>query len=110
MWEAEHLGLWAEQHFLFLRAEHISGTANVQADWLSRAIVDHSEWHLYPDLFKKLSERFGSPILELFTTPSNSQLPRFYTRFATPGAEGVNALRGPGGYYMPFLRFPSSQG
>lgn len=42
MKEAKQLGLWMERH-LSLRAEHISGVSNVQADWLGRAKVDQSE-------------------------------------------------------------------
>lgn len=35
MQEAEQLGLWVERHRPSLRAEHISGVKNVQADWLT---------------------------------------------------------------------------
>lgn len=37
MHEAVDLSLWAEKHLLFLQAEHISRTSNIQTDWLSRA-------------------------------------------------------------------------
>lgn len=51
MEEAKHLGLWAEAHLLSIRAVHILGVGNIQADWLSRASVNHTEWHLHPSLF-----------------------------------------------------------
>lgn len=66
MQEAERLCLWAETHILSIRAEHILGVENVQADWLSRAPIDHSEWHLHPSLFREMTEWFrpsrGRPI------------------------------------------------
>lgn len=95
---ADQLGLWAEKHLLSIRAEHISGTMNVQADWLSRTTIDHMEWYLHPDLFREITERFRTLVLDLFTMPSNSQLPRFYSRFTTTGVEGANAL------HIPWLK------
>lgn len=44
MLEASVLGTWAESNLLSIVAEHISGEANVRADWLSRAKVDQAEW------------------------------------------------------------------
>ncbi|XP_026528129.1 uncharacterized protein LOC113415103 [Notechis scutatus] len=40
-----------------------------------------------------MTERFGRPILDLFASPENTQLPRFFAQFPARGAEGVNALR-----------------
>lgn len=62
-------------------AEHILGLANDQADWLSRATVDHGEWQLHPDLFCHFCQRFGMPVVELFATLVNPQLPQFFSIF-----------------------------
>lgn len=40
--EAKRVGFWAEHHLCSFKAEHISGVANVQADWLSRQEIDHA--------------------------------------------------------------------
>lgn len=39
--------------------------------------------------------RFGTPSVDLFASGDNHQLPRFFIRFPTPGAEAVDALRSP---------------
>lgn len=92
MQEAEQLCLWAERFHVTLKAKHIAGAANVQADWLSRTTIDHAEWRLHLDLSLELLERFGRPAVDLFATPDNAQLLRYYTRFAVPGMEGVDTL------------------
>lgn len=93
MLEAETLCHWAESHLLSLTADHIAGTDNVQADWLSRATVDPSEWRLHPSLFAEIVDRLGRPVMDLFASPLNTHLPRFLSRFPAQGAEGVDALR-----------------
>ncbi|KAK9399508.1 hypothetical protein NXF25_012527 [Crotalus adamanteus] len=93
MQEALALGLWAESHLKSIRAEHISGEENRQADSLSRETIDHSEWRLEPNLFREISERFGQPQVALFASPANAQLPRYFTRFPSRGAEGTDTLR-----------------
>lgn len=61
----------------------------------SRATVDHSEWHLDPNLFQELMDRFGLPAMDIFASQDNTQLPRFFTRFAILEAEGINVLHSP---------------
>lgn len=92
MSEAAQLGLWVERHLLSLQAEHIVGTSNLRADWLSRSAIDPAEWQLYPALFHQIVSRFGQPQLDLFASLSNAQLPCFFSRYWTLGDEGTNAL------------------
>lgn len=110
--EASILGLRAERHLRFLTVEHISGVSNMQVDWLSWTVINHAEWHLHPSLFWELPDRFGFPEADMFATPDNSQLLRFYTRFPALRAEGIDALHSlwPPVYCMPFLLFPLFQG
>ncbi|XP_058020134.1 uncharacterized protein LOC131188700 isoform X1 [Ahaetulla prasina] len=95
MAEADRLCRWAERNVISIRAEHIAGIDNVRADWLSRAPLDPAEWRLDPELFKEIVRRFGQPVIDLFASPANHQLPRYFSRSPAPGAEGVNALRLP---------------
>ncbi|XP_070805019.1 uncharacterized protein [Pituophis catenifer annectens] len=108
MEESFRLGKWAEQHLLSIRADHIAGSENTQADFLSRTEVDNSEWQIHPDIFHQICNRFGIPAIDLFATHLNNQLPRFFSRFPTPGAEGVNALRltWPPGLHYAFPPLP----
>lgn len=95
MQEALHIGRWAEAHLSSLHADHITGKENLQADFLSRTMVKPSEWQLHPDLFQDICHRFGQPQVDLFASPANAQLPRFFTRYPSPGAENMDALRCP---------------
>lgn len=91
--EAERLGLWSERHLRSVRAIHVSGSANVRADHLSRSTVDHGEWHLLSSIFQEITLQFGTPVIDLFASSSNKEMSRFFSLFASPGAEGVDALR-----------------
>uniref|UniRef100_A0A2D4J0A8 ribonuclease H n=1 Tax=Micrurus lemniscatus lemniscatus TaxID=129467 RepID=A0A2D4J0A8_MICLE len=93
MQEAHRLCQWSEKNLASIRAEHISGVDNVQADWLSRTTVDQGEWKLHPQVFRELSQKFDTPRIDMFASHLNTQLPRFVSRFPAPGAENVNALR-----------------
>lgn len=92
MQEAAAIGLWMERHLSSLRAENISGSSHIQADWLSRKSINQAEWKLHPDVICQLSTRFGPSQVDLFASPENAQLPWFYTKFQSPGAEGTDAL------------------
>lgn len=93
MEEAELLGLWTEKHLRSIRACHISGAANSQVDLLSRTTIDQGEWQLNPAIFNEITLRFGIPAVDLFVSNTNAQTSRFFSRFPTPGAEGVDALQ-----------------
>lgn len=83
---------WAERHIISVKAEHISGSSHLQADWLSQTHLDPSEWQLHPQLFLELSLMFSKPVLDLFIRPKNAQLLRFFLRFHALRAESCNAL------------------
>lgn len=93
MGEAERLGLWSERHLRSIRATHVSSSANVQADLLSRTTVDQGKWHLLPSIFREIIIWYGTPAVNLFASSVNNQASRFFSRFPSPGAEGVDALR-----------------
>ncbi|XP_060547645.1 uncharacterized protein LOC117658602 [Pantherophis guttatus] len=93
MAETDLLMSWAKQHLHSIKAEHISGKSNLQADYLSRDRLDPLEWRLSPQLFQEIANRFGMPVVDLFATSQNTHLPRYFTRFPSPGAEGHDALR-----------------
>lgn len=93
MEEACLLGLWAETHLSSIRADHISGSANVQADSLSRRLVDQGEWSISPSLFQEIIARFRKPVLDLFASWTNHRLPCYFSRFLDLQAEAMDALR-----------------
>ncbi|XP_039195028.1 uncharacterized protein LOC120306250 [Crotalus tigris] len=107
MTEARLLCSWADTNLSSIKAAHILGETNRQADALNRATIDHSEWRLLPALFAEIAERFGRPALDLFASPENSQLLRS-SHFPSPGVEGVDPLSSPwpGGLLHAFPPLP----
>nr|XP_056713104.1 RNA-binding protein 33 [Euleptes europaea] len=93
--EAVKLFRWAQFKVLSIRAEHIKGALNVEADWLSRQQVNEGEWSLDQDSFRLITQKFGLPEVDLFTSSDNSKLPRFFSRFFHPDAERIDALLSP---------------
>lgn len=105
MQEASSLFLGVEQCLLSFRAEHLEGVKNVAADWLRCQHVSETEWHVHPRVTRR---RLGMPLVDLFTSQANAQLPRFFSQILSPGAEGTDALQSP---WPPGLlyAFPSLQ-
>lgn len=105
MQESLQLGVWAEAHLSSLKVDYIAGKANVTADRLSCTQVDHTEWNISPFLFRKLISCFGRPQVDLFSV-DNHQLPRYFTRYPSPGAEAVDALCSPWPRGLLLYAFP----
>ena len=74
-----------------LQIRHISGTNNVDADHLSR-LQDKYNWMLHPKLFHLIDTLYGPHTIDRFVSATNSQLPRFNSRYHEAHAEGVDAL------------------
>lgn len=81
MKEAFRLGLWAEMHLNSLRVDHISEAIHSQVDALSCHQIDLSEWSLTAPLFHEVASQFGLPLIDLFASKSNHQVPRNFFRF-----------------------------
>jgi hypothetical protein len=70
---------------------HLPGMDNLTADGLSR-LNPLTEWKLDPRTFSRLNKRWGPHHVDRFSTTSNSQLPRFNSRYPEPTSEAVDAL------------------
>ncbi|XP_067650901.1 uncharacterized protein [Haliotis asinina] len=78
---------------LSIRAVHIPGAKNVLADVLSRPDAPPStEWQLNPRTFQSLCLQFGRPMLDLFATRLNCQLPIYVSPVPDPAAWAIDAL------------------
>lgn len=95
MSETELLFKWSQTNLLSIRSEHINESLNTRADWLSRQDIDQSEWQLHPQVFHMVTHKLRTPLVDLFASPINNQLPRFFSRFLTQGAEQMDALHAP---------------
>ena len=83
---------WALVRNVELSAAYLPGVENVKADGLSRDATFGHEWKVLPDIFARLCVRFGSPVLDLFATRINSQLPSYVSWFPDPYAVKINAF------------------
>ena len=67
---------------------------NERADLLSRAVFyDHSDYHISSRILDQLSKYWNIEFhLDVFASVHSSRLPRFYSKFYHPAAEGVDAF------------------
>jgi hypothetical protein len=65
--------------------------SNVRADYLSKC-SDNDDWSMQPCIYSWLEGMWGPFSVDRFATPYNSQCQMFYSRYWTPGCEGVDAF------------------
>ncbi len=89
-WE---ITLWCLNRSIAIRAVHLSGADNVEADILSRrpssrqGKLDSSvEWSLDQETANLLFQVWGSPAADLFATAANAKVLVFYSWTAEPSA------------------------
>ncbi len=82
----------AASNNIALQIRHISGTSNVDADHLSR-LQDNYNRMLHPKPFHLTDTLYGPHTIDRFASATNSQLPRFNSRYYEPHAEGVDVLK-----------------
>ncbi|XP_054834143.1 BTB/POZ domain-containing protein 9 isoform X1 [Eublepharis macularius] len=87
--EAMKLWTWAIQNSVWLRAVHIPGVENLQADQLSRLHRDVHEWSLRDKYLVPIFSMWGFPELDLFATLDNRKAHRYCSRGGLgPGSDG----------------------
>jgi len=84
---------WCQVRNITVRALHIAGVTNILADNLSRGrISSPSEWSLAPQVALTIFSRFYQPLIDLFASSQNRQLPVYCSRVMDPRAYAVDAL------------------
>jgi hypothetical protein len=91
---AYQLFFYLQTHNVQVRAAHIPGVFNKQADMLSRPDKIYStEWALDRAVFRNICDRLHfSPLIDAFATAANAQLPIFYSPVPDITACGVDAF------------------
>ena len=85
--------IWLQAQNIVVRARHIPGCLNVIADHLSRPNQPIStEWSLHPEIVSRIFGVWGTPVVDMFATVSNSRLPQFMSPIPEPRALAVDAL------------------
>ena len=84
---------WTEVNGISLVARYIPGTSNVLADSLSRrGQVIQTEWSLHREVVGRLFKVWGRPMLDLFASNLNNQLPLYCSLVMDPLAAMVDAF------------------
>ena len=76
---------------IVLEAQWIPRSLNERADLLSR-FIDKDDWSINPSVFRLVDAKWGPHSIDRFSSYYNAQLPRFNSKFASPGCSGVDAL------------------
>ncbi len=78
-------------HKIQLKAQHLKGSLNVQADTLSR-LSSQYEWSLHQGVYDYLDTLWGPHTIDRFATMATSKCQKYNSRFLDPKSMGVDAL------------------
>ena len=76
---------------IILEAQWIPRSLNERGDLLSR-FVDKDDWSVNPSVFRVIDAKWGPHTIDRFASHYNAQVPRFNSKFSSPGCSGVDAL------------------
>ena len=76
-----------------IEAQWLPREENLRADLLSR-FIDKDDWRLNPRVFSMIDKKWGphSIAIDRFSSHLNNQVPKFNSKFFSPGCFGVDAL------------------
>ena len=89
---SKELWLWCLQRGIALKAQHLPGKENLNADFMSRHLRDRTDWILNPALFNLINQMWGPLQVDLFATRFSRQLPRYFSWRPDPEAEATDAF------------------
>ena len=97
---------WVLERKSWVIACHIPGRLNTEADEESRRSGSKTEWMLNPELFQYVVKELGfSPVVDLFASRLNKQLPIFFSFRPDPEASAIDAFAMDWGE-LDFYAFP----
>lgn len=82
---------WVRKYAIQFTALWIPRHLNETADDMSR-FLDVDDWSLVSPFFDLLNVLWGPHTVDCFSSDRTAQLPRFFSRFACPGAEVIDAF------------------
>ena len=88
-----------------ISAIHVPGKWNHIADGKSRIFHDSIEWMLDHNLFKQITKHLGLPVVDLFASQVNHQMPEFVSWRPEPGAIATDTFNIPWDFPLSYL-FP----
>ena len=83
---------WCLDRNMFLSALYVPGILNKIADLLSCLKLESTEWMLNPRIFKQIANVYRMPVLDMFTSAVNHQVPKYFSWTLDPQAVGMDAF------------------
>ncbi|XP_068692889.1 uncharacterized protein [Montipora foliosa] len=102
---AKDIWQWCIDKQIWLTAAPIPGTKNVVEDRESRVFSDNKEWTIRPDIFRKITDIWGDPCIDLFAPRLNHQVSCYVSWKPDPGAGFIDAFSSTWGKQL-FYAFP----
>lgn len=102
---ARQILTWAMTNLASLSAVHLGkGMQTLLVDFLSRKGVTKSEWVLNQEVFLMITEAWGLPQMDLFTSQENAKTPAFFSLHKEDLAPRLDTLAHRWCY--PLMNFP----
>lgn len=89
---AENVWHWCENRDIWLFASYISSKANTEAEKNSRKQNVDTEYSLSPIVYKKITQTFGTPNVDLFASKQNSKCKNYFSWKRDPNSFGIAAF------------------
>lgn len=89
---ATEIWQWALSKNIYLKATHIAGVKNIEADQESRSFKECSEWAMDFESLRHIFHCFGSPNIDLFASRINKKCSDYYSLNPDPEATGIDAF------------------
>ena len=102
---APDIWCYAPDRNMVISAIHVPGKWNRIADGKPRIFHDSIEWMLNHNLFKEVTKHLGPPVVDLFASQVNHQMPEFVSWRPEPGAIATDAFNIPWDFLLSYL-FP----
>uniref|UniRef100_A0AC35F6U8 Reverse transcriptase domain-containing protein n=1 Tax=Panagrolaimus sp. PS1159 TaxID=55785 RepID=A0AC35F6U8_9BILA len=89
---ATEIWQWALSKNIYLKATHIAGVKNIEADQESRSFKECSEWAVDVECLSHVFHYFGSPTVDLFASRVNKKCNAYFSLNPDPEATGIDAF------------------
>lgn len=89
---AKRIWQWCINRNIWLSITYLPGILNVTADEKSRQFNDRTEWKLNENYFQQITQKFGTPSIDLFASHLNFQLKPYVSWGRDPECQAVDAF------------------
>lgn len=98
--------LWCKERNIRLNVSHLPGVLNTEADKASRQTGNNTEWSLDKSFFKILTDKWGTPEIDMFASRLNNKVQKYIAWKPDPGAIEIDAFTSDWSQYKLIYCFP----